>query len=557
MSVEMSAAQEGRRDVSARVRRRPSGEPPPLPRQSNRAGNLFLSGLVVAIVVWIAVIYFDSPRSWITERDLDFMRPMIDSRPAWVATLAQAVQDAGLDWAVPVVGWPIVVAVSIGRRWRHLAVFLVSLVVVTGGAEGISLLIERPRPFGVEALGRWHGFAHPAVPIAAVTATLVAGVVVAVPPGVWRRTLQALTALVLVVLGGADVYLGVSHPTDVLLALAIGGAVPTILLRLFVPESAFPVTYGRDRIAHLDVGGERGRAIRKAVAEQVGLEVTDVERVGLGGSAGSTPIRLTVAGEPEYHLFGKIYARSHLRSDRWYKLGRELRYGRLEDEARFTSVRRLAQHEDYLLHLFEAHGVAAPEPHALLELTPEREYLLLMEQLDGAMELGDADVDEAVIDGALATVKAMWGGGLAHRDIKPANVMVQRGRVHLVDLAFAQVQPSPWRQAVDLANMMLILALRTSPQLVYERAQRQFTREELGEALAAARGITIPQQLRTALREDGRPILAELRELAGTEVSVGVQRWSVRRLALTVWTLAAAAVGGWVVVANLDTVGLL
>jgi hypothetical protein len=135
--------------------------------------------------------------------------------------------------------------------------------------------------------------------------------------------------------------------------------------------------------------------------------------------------------------------------------------------------------------------------------------------------------------------------------------MVQRGRVHLVDLAFAQVQPSPWRQAVDLANMMLILALRTTPQLVYERAQRQFTREELGEALAAARGITIPQQLRTALREDGRPILAELRELAGTEVSVGVQRWSVRRLALTVWTLAAAALGGWVVVANLDTVGLL
>jgi hypothetical protein len=92
---------------------------------------------------------------------------------------------------------------------------------------------------------------------------------------------------------------------------------------------------------------------------------------------------------------------------------------------------------------------------------------------------------------------------------------------------------------------------------VYERAQRQFTRDELGEALAAARGITIPQQLRTALREDGRPILAELRELAGTEVSLVVQRWSVRRLALTVWTLAVAALGGWVVVANLDTVGLL
>ena len=55
----------------------------------------------------------------------------------------------------------------------------------------------------------------------------------------------------------------------------------------------------------------------------------------------------------------------------------------------------------------------------------------------------------------------MWEIGLAHRDIKPANLLVRDGTLFVIDTAFAEVRPSPWRQAVDLANMMLVLGLRT------------------------------------------------------------------------------------------------
>ncbi len=58
----------------------------------------------------------------------------------------------------------------------------------------------------------------------------------------------------------------------------------------------------------------------------------------------------------------------------------------------------------------------------------------------------------------------MWEAGLAHRDIKPANVLIRDGRLLLIDSAFAQLRPSPWRQAVDLANMMLVLGLRSSAE---------------------------------------------------------------------------------------------
>ena len=83
--------------------------------------------------------------------------------------------------------------------------------------------------------------------------------------------------------------------------------------------------------------------------------------------------------------------------------------------------------------------------------------------------------------------------------------MVRDRRVLLIDVSFAEARPTPWRQAVDLANMMLCLALRSEPRKVYERALQQFTVEEISEAFAATRGLAMPSQLRHMLRERGRP----------------------------------------------------
>ena len=130
----------------------------------------------------------------------------------------------------------------------------------------------------------------------------------------------------------------------------------------------------------------------------------------------------------------------------------------------------------------------------------------MTEFLEGAVELGEAEVDDALIDEALHLIRILWDAGLAHRDIKPANLMVRDGHILLIDVAFAELRPTPWRQAVDLANMMLCLALRSSAQQVYDRALRQFTVEELSEAFAAARGLALPSQLRRALRAEGRDL---------------------------------------------------
>ena len=300
--------------------------------------------------------------------------------------------------------------------------------------------------------------------------------------------------------------------------------------------------YRRGRTAHVDVTGRRGAAIRQAVQDQLGLTVSEIRPVGLASSAGSTPLRLTVEGNPDPYLFAKLYTRGHVRADRWYKLWRSILYGVLEDEHPFSSVRQLTQYEDYALRLLRDAGVRTAAPHGIVEITPEREYLLVTEFFAGAVEIGEADVDDGVIDQGLLLIRTLWDAGVAHRDIKPGNLMVGDGQLLLIDVFFCQVRPSPWRQAVDLGNMMLVLAVRSDPARVYRRALRYFTPDELAEAFAATRGVASPTQLRAFMKRDPRDLLGDFRALAPPRQPIGLQRWGTRRVVLAVAMLAALAV---------------
>jgi hypothetical protein len=80
---------------------------------------------------------------------------------------------------------------------------------------------------------------------------------------------------------------------------------------------------------------------------------------------------------------------------------------------------------------------------------------------------------------------------------------------------------------------MLCLALRSSPERVYQRALRQFSVEEITEGFAAARGLALPSQLRHMLRAQGRDLHGEFVRLLPTPPQpIRIQRWSARRIGL-------------------------
>ncbi|MFW2381168.1 MAG: phosphatase PAP2 family protein [Acidimicrobiales bacterium] len=541
-------------------RRRPSGEKPPLERELGTAGKLWLLDGVALATLWITLFAFPETTDWWTERDLYVMEKFVSIRNDPLTSIADFVALFGSSWVLRVVRIGTLIALISVRRFRHVFAVLLALLIVQGTVDILQPLIGRPRPL-VPIIGGWEGPSHPSGPVARLGVTAAAMAYVLVPGGRRRHIAFVVGGVMISALVLARVYLGVDHPSDAIVSAVFSVAVVAVLFRWFAPEEAFPVKWKPGVTAHLDVTGERGEAIRQAVGEQLGMEVLAIKPFGLEGSGGSTPLRLKVAGDPDQYVFAKLYSQVHLRSDRWYKIGRTILYGSLEDEVHFTSVRRLVEYEDYIQRVMRDAGVPSAEPLGIVEISPEREYLIVSEFLDRSQELTEAEIDDAIIDDALSVVRCMWDAGLAHRDIKPANVMLCDGRVVLIDVAFGTVRPSPWRQAVDLANMMLILAMRTNAQRVYDRALLQFAPEDIAEAFASTRSVTLPSQSRSSLallkKEKGIDIVEEFRRLAPSRERISIQRWSPRRLRLTAGASLVAIFVILLVFDNLRGTGLL
>jgi tRNA A-37 threonylcarbamoyl transferase component Bud32 len=414
----------------------------------------------------------------------------------------------------------------------------------------------------VTAVARWFPTAgvagtgvsgQPSEAMAGTAVTLLGVVYGLAPPGAHRRLAMAGTGILLTILGVGLLLTGENTLCEIAIGLAIGVAIPFLGYRIFAPESVFPVTLHRGRTAHLDVTGVRGEAIRRAIHEQLALEVAESEPFGLAGSGGCTPLRITLTDGTT--LFGKLYATSHLRADRWYKIGRTVLYGALEDERSFNSVRRMVEYEDHMLRYLRDQGITTAEPISFVELLPEREYVFLCGFVEHAVEIHQAPADDEVMRSGIELVRRLWDAGLAHRDIKPSNLLVREREIVLIDVFFCQLRPSPWRQSVDLANMLLTLSLRSDPETVYRLALERFEPEEIAEAFAASRGVTIPTQLRRMLAEDGRDLAGAFRALAPARDPIPIQRWTIRRLALVAALVVGTVVALGVAVLNLDSAG--
>jgi tRNA A-37 threonylcarbamoyl transferase component Bud32 len=496
----------------------------------------------------------------VTKADNSVLRLVGEVRTPALTDVGRAISGIGSSWTVRILAWATIVGLLVLRRFRHLVVYLAVFLGCSLLGAALAKEVGRMRPTGVTILSGWSGYSYPARPVALFAFVLVGALYTFVPAGSWRDRGRYVGAAVVAVVCLSHLYLAVEHPTDLAVAAVLGWVIPSAVFRIAAPDDAFPVSYRRGRRAHLDVGGQRGRAITEALDRQLGMRVIGLEPFGLTESAGSTPLRILLrprTGEAEQVVFGKLYALNHLRSDRWYKLARTVLYGRLEDEKPFSTVRRLVEYEDHMLRLLRDEGLPTPRPYGFVEITPEREYLIVMELFDEASEIGQVELDDATIRDAFAMVRKLWDSGVAHRDIKPSNLLVRDGRVLLIDVAFATVRPTPWRQAVDLANMMLTLSLSSTPERVHHQALSFFAPGEIAEAMAASRSITVPTQLRSRLRVDGRDIASQLRALAPDRSPVAIQLWNFRRLYITIAVLLSAAIVLAAMVIYLRTTSLL
>jgi len=282
-------------------RRRPSGEAPPLPYHLQTSGVGWLVALVVLVALSM-VVFAGGLRGLavgVTVLDDAVVRWLAGLDAPGLAGTWRALAFLGSWWVLNVLGWGLLVALLALRRFRHLIIaVIVAQLLTTVIYDLVGPIARRPRPFGVAIQTGWGGWALPSMQVASLAATLVVVLYTLVPEGRWRQRGKLVAAGVVALAAVGRIALGAEAPTDVLVGAAIGVTIPLVLFRLFAPNEVFPIRYRRGRAAHLDVTGQRGAAIRRGLEDQLGLAVEEVKPFGLAGSAGSTPLRITVKGDP-------------------------------------------------------------------------------------------------------------------------------------------------------------------------------------------------------------------------------------------------------------------
>src|SRR5512132_1885600 len=225
-------------------RRRPSGQPPPLPHHLQTTGVGWLIAAVVLVV--LSVLVFAGGLHGLA---VDIT--VIDARLVeWVAGLQApgllaAMQGlAALDsyLAITVLLWGLLLALLVLRRLRQLLVVLLAWIL-----QGFLIqyllapLVQRPRPFGVELRTDWYAWALPSEQMAALVVVLVGILYGLVPEGRWRQTGKWLATALVVLVALARLYLGVETATDILVGVALGVAITLLGFRLCAPSQVFPI----------------------------------------------------------------------------------------------------------------------------------------------------------------------------------------------------------------------------------------------------------------------------------------------------------------------------
>ena len=257
---------------SAGWRRRPAGEPPPLPRGVGWRGWAWATGALLLVGVLLRTVI--DPE----EVEQALLRWFEDLRTPLLVDVANAL-DALTE---PVVIWIIRVAVvlvaAFYKRWRHIVTFLALLIVVD---FIVTLLnIDRPPPPGVTVLAPDADTTFPSLAVASLSVTLFGAVMVLVPAGPWRRRARAGVFVLIALVVLARMLLGAEYAYGRHLLTPARLADHRLRVRVLRPRGRVPRLV-RARRQECPPGPRRRarEAIVQAVHDQLGFTVAEIEAV--------------------------------------------------------------------------------------------------------------------------------------------------------------------------------------------------------------------------------------------------------------------------------------
>jgi membrane-associated phospholipid phosphatase len=200
-------------------RRRPSGEPPPLPRHLQTSGVGWLIAAVVLVASAMAVFSrgLRGVAVEVTIADQAVVQWLADLHAPGLVGAFRGVAALSSWWVLEVVGPALLLTLLLLRRFRHLVIWLIVAILLEFlSGDVLPEILQRPRPFGVVFRAGWGGWALPSLQITLFTAGLVAILYSLVPEGRWRAIGKWAATAVVALVGLSRVALGVDAPSDVL-----------------------------------------------------------------------------------------------------------------------------------------------------------------------------------------------------------------------------------------------------------------------------------------------------------------------------------------------------
>ena len=200
-----------------RRRRRPVGEPPPLPRDLHGSARVW----IVVVILLVLVYWWGrlSGTAGIVQRWMDGVvnDAVVDLRASWRGSLAgDSISSLGW-WTLVGLRWCVIVVLVVWKRWRHLAVFAGSVVVVTAVARWFPT--AGPEGTGVPG--------HPSYAAASLAVTLVAVAYGVAPRGRWRLIAQIGSVALCFVVACISILIRQDTASEIVIGLAIGVAIPS------------------------------------------------------------------------------------------------------------------------------------------------------------------------------------------------------------------------------------------------------------------------------------------------------------------------------------------
>jgi undecaprenyl-diphosphatase len=383
-----------------------------------------------ALILAFAMVSIRNGRVGVTEAAVF---RLVNTLPDFLEDPFRVVEGAALAAGVGVPLWAL-----LGRRLGLARDLILSAALSWMGSELVERIAERGRPDGLLQGVDLHGVAVSGLGFPSVTVAVAAGLATAAVPYVTRIPRRIAWSLVVLV-AVSRVFVGAHLPVDSLGGFAVG------LMAGSLVHLAFGCPGRRPTLP----------AVRDALA-RAGVAVADLKPLGIG-RRGSTMFTGHVADGSE--VFCRAIGRDERDRDALDKAWRAVALRDQRDQPFFTSIQAV-EHEAYLALLAARAGVSVPDVRITAGFT---DGAVLAEDRAPGKRVSALDpdtIDDAVLDDAWRNVATLRSAHLSHGALRAENVFVDAGKVSIVDWADARSAADDRRQAEDVAELLVSLAVR-------------------------------------------------------------------------------------------------